>query len=124
MATNEDLAVAFLCLAEKSEKEDLKRFILEKTKTWTDTENIHRLLEAIDLPLSFIARKITLLHMSLWQSPHKKAIYEDMANRLATNMSALRSPILKAGVSGKSHLDTNEYVIHLDLNTKGRAEER
>ena len=122
MATNEDLAVAFLCLAEKSEKEDLKRFILEKAKTWPDADNIKRLMDALDLPNSQISRKIGLLHSALWQSPHKKVIYEEMANRLANSMSALRSPLLKPGPSGKPyHIEANEHVLYLSLNPQGSA---
>lgn len=122
MATNEDLAVAFLCLAEKSEKEDLKRFVLEKAKTWPDEENVRRLLEALELPNSHISRKIGLLHTALWQCPHKKAIYEEMANRLANSMSVLRSPILKPGLSGKPyHVEAHEHVVFVSLNSQGSA---
>ncbi len=121
MASNEDLAVAFLCFAEKTEKDEMKAFILDyASQGWNDNENKQRLLEAIELPMTQIQRKISLLHTALYNCPNQKKIYEEMANRLSTLVSVRRSPLLKPVKKDKSfHADTNEWLMPLHLNPKG-----
>ena len=122
MATNEDLAIAFLCFAEKTEKDDMKAFIVDRARGWDDTENMKRLLEAIDLPMNQIQRKIALLHTALYSCPFKKIIYEEMANRLANFVSMCRSPILKPIKKDRSfHAEPNEWIAPLSLNPQGRT---
>ncbi len=121
MATNEDLAIAFLCFAEKSGKDEIKSFIQQyASQGWEDEVNKQRLMEAIDLPTSHIQRKISLLHTSLYNCPNKKKIYEQMANQLSTLVDAWRSPLLNPMKKDKSfHAETNEWLMPLSLNSKG-----
>lgn len=96
MATNEDLAVAFLCLCGQSEKAEILKIIDGLEKLWDDKENIARIRTAIELPTYMIARKIANLHTGLYCCPQKKRIYEEMANILANTTAIHASPIVKA----------------------------
>ena len=119
MATNEDLAIAFLCLCDKKEKDDVLHMIEYTLSRWDDEENKNRIREAIQLPVSLIQRKIALLHTGLYQCPQKKIIYEEMGNRLASFTNHMRSPILKPRVDwSSSPIDSRDHIlpIHLDTN--------
>jgi hypothetical protein len=117
MATNEDLAIAFLCLSDKKDKDDILHLVEETLSTWEDKENYNRIREAITLPTSVIQRKIALLHTGLYQCPKKKLIYEEMANRLASFTSEMRSPLIKPrnDRSVANTYDSRENIMVLDL---------
>lgn len=125
MATNEDLAVAFLCLCDTKDREELLQMIEYTLKHWDDTENKERICEAIRLPTSLIQRKIALLHTGLYECPKKKNIYEEMANRLANFTTTLRSPFLKPK-SERSTLGTcdirEEFIMPISLDAKQSSE--
>lgn len=112
MATNEDLAVAFLCMCDNKDREELLHFIDYSLSRWDDKENKERVIEAIRLPTSFIQRKIALLHTGLYQCPKKKVVYEEMANRLGSMTATLRSPILKPTIE-RSSLGIHDSSDHL-----------
>lgn len=120
MATNEDLAIAFLCLSDKKDKDDILHLIQDTLKGWEDKENYARICDAISLPVSSIQRKIALLHTGLYQCPKKKLIYEEMANRLAHFTDGIRSPLIKArserGTS--TNLDSRDHIMPLELGPK------
>ena len=125
MATNEDLAVAFLCLAGKTEKDELLRVIHEKSLQWNDEhQNLRRLVEAIELPVAQISKKINYLHSSLLQCPFKKSVYEEMANAVAQLSNANRSPVFKSRVErGNVVFETqHDHVLPLFLNPNARTE--
>ncbi len=117
MATNEDLAIAFLCLCDKKENDEVLHLIEYALKDWEDKENIERVREALRLPVSLIQRKISLLHTGLLFCPKKKMIYEEMANRLANFTSSIRSPILKARqVDRTSSIgDSRDHLMPISL---------
>jgi hypothetical protein len=117
MATNEDLAIAFLCMCDTKDREELLQMIDNTLSRWDDIPNKERIREAIRLPHSLIQRKIALLHTGLYICPQKKKIYEEMANRLSCMTATLQSPILKPKVEG-IHEYRDEHVIHLNLNPK------
>lgn len=119
MATNEDLAIAFLCLCDRQDKDDLVYYIQEATLRWENAENIERVLEAIRLPVSMIQRKIALLHTGLLHCPMKKKIYEEMANRLGNITSGMRSPLIKARVDrgGNNLSESREHIMTINLST-------
>ena len=128
MATNEDLAIAFLCLAGKSEKDEVLRIIRERSKQWDDEyNNLPRLLEAIELPVSQISKKINYLHSSLIQCPFKKTVYEEMANAVAYLSNSARSPIFKPRTErtiGGGYVDTSkDHVLYLNLNPQSGSQE-
>ena len=120
MATNEDLAVAFLCLSDKKDKDDILHLVQETLKDWTDKENYTRICESISLPISSIQRKIALLHTGLYHCPKKKLIYEEMANILANFTSGMHSPLMKprADRTLSSNLDSREHVMFIELGPK------
>lgn len=125
MATNEDLAVAFLCMCDTKDREELVQVVEYVLKHWDNTENKERILEAIRLPTSLIQRKIALLHTGLHDCPQKKIIYEEMANRLANFTAGLRSPLIKP----KSERATlgpqdirEEFIMPISLYTKQSSE--
>ena len=126
MATNEDLAIAFLCLAGKSEKDDVLNMIKDRSKQWDDEfNNLHRLVDAIELPTAQISKKINYLHSSLINCPFKKAVYEEMANSVAKLSNSVRSPIFKT-LNEKGHYVTdtpNEHVLYLNLHSKSSTEQ-
>lgn len=125
MATNEDLAVAFLCMCDTKDREEMLKTIEYILLRWDDTENKERIREAIRLPTSLIQRKITLLHTGLYICPQKKKIYEEMANRLGNMTATLQSPILKAKIDGPGMHDYHDdHIMHLNLNPKEASEER
>jgi hypothetical protein len=124
MATNEDLAVAFLCLCDSKDKEELLQMIDDTLSRWDDIINKERVREAIRLPHSFIQRKIALLHTGLYICPQKKKIYEEMANRLANMTATLRSPILRP-VEERSSLgiyDSTDHLMPVSLYSNETAE--
>jgi hypothetical protein len=118
MATSEDLAIAFLCLSDKKDKDDILHMVQETLKDWDDKENYTRICDAISLPLSSIQRKIALLHTGLYQCPKKKMIYEEMANRLANFTSGIRSPLIKPRSDRSSNLDSRDHMMIIDLGAK------
>jgi hypothetical protein len=119
MATNEDLAIAFLCLSDKKDKDDILHLVEESLRNWEDTENYNRIREAILLPISVIQRKISLLHTGLYRCPKKKLIYEEMANRLASFTSGLRSPLIKPLIErSQVGYDSRDHIMPLDLGPK------
>jgi hypothetical protein len=126
MATNEDLAVAFLCMCDNKDREEVLQIVEYSLSSWDDKENKERILEALRLPTSFIQRKIALLHTGLYQCPKKKLIYEEMANRLANMTATLRSPILKPR-SERSALgpleSTGDYVMPISLYSNQSSKE-
>lgn len=117
MATNEDLAIAFLCLCDKKDKDDILTIIEELTKHWDDKVNIDRIRQSLQLPTSLIARKIALLHTGLYCCPNKKRIYEEMANRVAEFSASLRSPLIKPKPEslGLGIQDHRDHVMPLSL---------
>lgn len=117
MATNEDLSIAFLCLCDTKDKEQLLARIEYTLRNWDDLENKGRIIEAIRLPTSLIQRKIALLHTGLYSCPQKNKIYEEMANSLGNLTATLRSPILKAknDLSSSGINDSNEHIMHINL---------
>jgi hypothetical protein len=116
MATNEDLAIAFLCLSDKKDKDDILHLVEESLQHWDDKENFHRIREAITLPVSMIQRKIALLHTGLYQCPKKKMIYEEMANRLANFTAGIRSPLIKPRADrSSSSLDSRDHLMPIEL---------
>lgn len=119
MATNEDLAIAFLCLCDRHDKDEMVHFIQETTSRWEDKENIERILEAIRLPISMIQRKIALLHTGLLQCPIKKKIYEEMANRLGNITSGMRSPLIKphSDRGGNSLTESRDHMMSIHLGS-------
>jgi hypothetical protein len=119
MATNEDLAIAFLCLCDKRERDEVIEFVLHSTERWDDKENVNRIVEGLRLPVSMIQRKIALLHTGLLQCPTKKQIYEDMANRLASMTAGMRSPVIKprSDKSNASYMDFRDHVVPISLNS-------
>lgn len=127
MATNEDLSIAFLCMCDNKDREELLHTIHYMLSRWNDTENKERIVEAIRLPVSLIQRKIALLHTGLYICPQKKQIYEEMANRLGNMTAGMRSPILKAKVdlhhTTLGAYDSKDHLmpISLDLNTNEGA---
>lgn len=125
MATNEELAVAFLCLAGKTEKNELLQLFEEKGKLWDDKDNLRRLIEAIELPVHQIAKKINYLHSSLTHCPFKKTAYEEMANHVACMTSSLRSPFLKprGERTGTAAADlSTDHILPLNLNAKSSTQ--
>ena len=122
MATNEDLAIAFLCMCDTKDREELLQMIDHTLSRWDDIVNKERIREAIRLPHSLIQRKIALLHTGLWICPQKKKIYEEMANRLACMTAAYQSPILKPKPEGVLEYH-DEHIIHLNLHSKEASEE-
>jgi hypothetical protein len=116
MATNEDLAIAFLCLSDRKDKDDILHMIQESLKNWEDKENFDRICDAINLPVSSIQRKISLLHIGLYQCPKKKMIYEEMANRLANLTSGMRSPLIRPRIDRSATMDARDYIMPIDLN--------
>lgn len=120
MATNEDLAIAFLCLAGKSEKDDILHLIKDRSKHWEDEhDNLRRLVDAIELPVAQISKKINYLHSSLLNCPFKKVVYEEMANAVAQLSMAVRSPIFKVrNEKGQYvHEPINEHILSLDTKS-------
>jgi hypothetical protein len=120
MATNEELAIAFLCLSDTKDKEYLLERIEYSLRNWEDVENKGRIIEAVRLPTSLIQRKIALLHTGLYSCPQKNKIYEEMANSLGNLTATLRSPMLKAknDLSSNGIYDSNEHVVYLNLYSK------
>ena len=126
MATNEDLAIAFLCMCDTKDREELLQLVEYSLSSWEDKENKERILEALRLPTSLIQRKIALLHTGLYACPKRKFIYEEMANRVANLTASLRSPILKPRNDRSAHGpfdSTGEYVMPLNLNPKQSTKE-
>jgi hypothetical protein len=124
MATNEDLAIAFLCLCDNKDREELLQMIDDTLSRWDDIINKERIREAIRLPHSLIQRKIALLHTGLYICPQKKKIYEEMANRLANMTATLRSPILRP-VEERSSLgiyDSTDHLMPVSLYSNETAE--
>lgn len=118
MASNEDLAVAFLCLAGKSEKDTILNLIKDRSKIWNDEfNNLSRLIEAIELPTSQISKKINYLHSALINCPFKKAIYEEMANSIAILSTSARSPIFKTR-NENEYCPANDHILTFKLNSK------
>ena len=120
MATNEDLAIAFLCMCDTKDREEVLRYIEYTLKLWDDTENKDRIREAIRLPTSLIQRKIALLHTGLYTCPQKKNIYEEMANRLGNLTASLRSPMFKpkterSSVFGPTEI-RDEFIMPISLD--------
>ncbi len=126
MATNEDLAVAFLCMCDSKDREEIIQIVNYSLSSWDDKENKERILEALRLPTSLIQRKIALLHTGLCQCPKKKIIYEEMANRLANMTATLRSPILKPRIE-RSTLGpqdtTGDFVMPISLYSNQSSKE-
>jgi hypothetical protein len=123
MATNEDLAIAFLCMCDTKDREELLQMIDYSLLRWDDPVNKERIREAIRLPTSLIQRKIALLHTGLYICPKKKQIYEEMANRLASMTASLRSPFLNTRLERLGMYDTrDEYVVPLTLNSEEATE--
>jgi hypothetical protein len=116
MATNEDLAIAFLCLSDKKENDDILHLVEQTLGDWDDKENYNRICEAISLPVSLIQRKIALLHTGLYRCPRKKLIYEEMANRVANFTSEMRSPLIKPRVDRTQ--DSREHIMPINLGPK------
>lgn len=125
MATNEDLAIAFLCLCDTKDREEVIQFVEYTLSRWDDTQNKERIRDALRLPTSLIQRKIALLHTGLYQCPQKKIIYEEMANRLGNLTSSLRSPILgfKMDKSALGPYDAREHMMPISLYPKQGSEE-
>ncbi len=117
MATNEDLAVAFLCLCGQTEKNEILRLVDNLEKIWDDKENIARIRAALELPTHMIARKIANLHTGLYCCPQKKKIYEEMANLLANSTANFASPIVKARSGPISEVQDHILNLNLNLNT-------
>jgi uncharacterized protein Yka (UPF0111/DUF47 family) len=124
MATNEDLAVAFLCLCDSKDREELLQMIDDTLSRWDDIANKERIREAIRLPHSLIQRKIALLHTGLYICPQKKKIYEEMANRLANMTATLRSPLLRPVVERPSLgiYDSADHLMPVSLYSNETAE--
>jgi uncharacterized protein Yka (UPF0111/DUF47 family) len=124
MATNEDLAVAFLCLCDSKDREELLQMIDDTLSRWDDIANKERIREAIRLPHSLIQRKIALLHTGLYVCPQKKKIYEEMANRLANMTATLRSPLLRPVVERPSLgiYDSADHLMPVSLYSNETAE--
>lgn len=125
MATNEDLAVAFLCMCDTKDREELLQIVEYTLKHWDDTENKERIREAIRLPTSLIQRKIALLHTGLYACPQKKSIYEEMANRLGNLTASLRSPLIKPKAERSMvgpHDIREEFLMPIHLDAKQRSE--
>ena len=123
MATNEDLAVAFLCMCDTKDRESILEFIDYTLSRWEDTENKDRIIEAIRLPHSLIQRKISLLHTGLHACPQKKKIYEEMGNRLGMITATLRSPLLNSLKESTGFKEPNDYVIPFNLYPKESSKE-
>jgi hypothetical protein len=124
MATNEDLAVAFLCLCDSKDREELLQMIDDTLSRWDDIANKERIREAIRLPHCLIQRKIALLHTGLYICPQKKKIYEEMANRLSNMTATLRSPLLRP-VEERPSLgiyDSTDHLMPVSLYSNETAE--
>jgi hypothetical protein len=122
MATNEDLAIAFLCLCDTKDREHLLEMIEYTFRNWDDQENKDRIREALRLPTSLIQRKIALLHTGLYTCPQRKQIYEEMANRLGNLTTSLRSPLLKPRSDKTSIHEAREHIMPISLYSKQTSE--
>jgi hypothetical protein len=116
MATNEELAIAFLCLATRQQQNDLLEFVRQKYSVWFESDTGRLFQEAVNLPFSEIPRKIAKLGVSLYTFEHRNSVYTWMADQCAAICAGARSPFPIPTVRRKdSHSDPNEWVMPLNL---------
>ena len=119
MATNEELSIAFLCLATRQQQNDLIDFVSTKYPDWIRGEFGQVFLEAINLPFTEIPRKIAKLGLSLYGFEHKNSVYVWMADQCAALCNGARPPLtLPAPILSRrkesASYDSNEHVIYLN----------
>lgn len=116
MATNEELSIAFLCLASRQQQSDLIHYVSYKYPVWIQSEYGQMFLESINLPFTEIPRKIGKLGVSLYGFEHKNSIYVWMADQCSTLCNGARSPFhLHRQGKEVALYDTQEHIMHLNL---------
>ena len=118
MATNEELAIAFLCLATRQQQSDLIQFVSEKYPQWISSENGHIFLDAINLPFTEVPKKISKLGVALYSFDHKNAVYLWMADECAALCAGARSPFPIPMSRHKDSItnDPFEHIMILDIS--------
>lgn len=118
MATNEELSIAFLCLATRQQQSELIEHVQEKYPAFLESENGKLFYEAVTLPFTDIPRKIAKLGVSLYQFEQKNSLYIWMADKLAVICNGAREPLPVVRRKESTHTDPNEHVIYLNLGQK------
>ncbi len=115
MATNEELSIAFLCLATRQQQSELIEYVQQKYPAFLSSENGLLFMEAVNMPFTEIPRKIAKLGASLGQFEHKQGIYLWMADRLAAICHGAREPLPLSRRKESAHYDAHEHVLHINL---------
>ena len=117
MATNEELSIAFLCLATRQQQSDLIHFVTSKYPQWIESENGKMFLDAVNLPFTEIPRKIAKLGVSLYGFEHRNSVYTWMADQCSALCNGARSPFHLHRVRKETihYQDPNEHVLYLNL---------
>ncbi len=118
MATNEELSIAFLCLATRQQQSELIEYVQLKYPQWIQTEFGHMFIEAVNMPFTEIPRKIAKLGVSLGQCEHKQSLYIWMADKVATICNDSRPPLPFTRRKESASYDTQEHVLPINLGMK------
>jgi hypothetical protein len=90
MATNDELAIVFMCLATRADQENFIEYMANFHPEFTATENGVNLIHTIRSSSSMMPIKINNLHVYLGIYGKKNKVIEEMANRAASICAALR----------------------------------
>jgi len=121
MATNEELSIAFLCLASRQQQNDLIHYVTTKYPQWIQTESGQMFQDAINLPFSEIPRKIAKLGVSLYSFESKNTIYGWMADQCALVCNGARSPLPFLKRKETIPHDPHEHLMPLNLGLPASA---
>jgi hypothetical protein len=118
MATNEELSIAFLCLATRQQQGELLDFMNEKYPEFMKSEQGALFLDAVNMPFTEIPRKIAKLGASLYEFPQKQSVYVWMADKLASICNGSRPPLPLPFTRRKesASYETQDHVMNLNLN--------
>jgi hypothetical protein len=116
MATNEELSIAFLCMATRLQQSELIEYMNTKYPEFMKSENGTMFLEAIHLPYSEIQRKIAKLGASLYGFSQKQSVYLWMADKLAAICNGTRDPLPFTRRKESTSHDTHDHIMPVNLN--------
>jgi hypothetical protein len=118
MATNEELAIAFLCLSSRQQQNELLEFVKEKYPDFLASESGQLFQEAITMPFTEIARKIAKLGVALYTFEKRQGIYLWMADKVAQICSGARDPFPLHRRKESAHIEPNEHMMPINLGLK------
>ncbi len=118
MATNEELAIAFLCLASRQQQNELLEFVQNKHPDFLHSENGQTFLDAVNMPFTEIPRKIAKLGVALYSYEKKQSIYVWMADKLAEVCNGARGPFTIHRKKESTQTDTHDHIVPINLGLK------